>query len=106
MSYSNSVATWVSGSTVPASEKRGWKTHIWAAVNTTTAEPDIDSSDWALDDPLKLSGVTLLNVHDTKDFLKTGISGITLMQTHVSRPPAVQLCCLTLMQYRPSPAIV
>ena len=106
MSYSNSIATWVSGSTVPASQKRGWKTHIWAAVNTTTAEPNIDSADWSLDDPLKLSGVTIIPAHDPRDFLKTGISGITIMQAHVSRPPAVQLCCLTLMQYRPLPAII
>ena len=70
------------------------------------ALPDIDSADWLLDGPIKLAGVTLLKVHDPKDFLKTGISGITIMQTHVARPPSVQLCCLTLMQYRPSPAIV
>lgn len=104
--YSNSVAIWVSGSTVTATQKRGWKSHIWTAVNTTTAEPDIDSVDWSIDDPLKLSSVMVMAVHDPRDYLKTRVSGITLMQTHVARPPQVQLCCLSFMQYRPIPAIV
>ena len=104
--YSNSVATWVSGSTVTATQKRGWMSHVWTAVNTTTAEPNINSTDWSLDDPLKLSNVTVMAVHDPRDYLKTRVSGITLMQAHTSRPPAVQLCCLTFMQYRPMPTIV
>lgn len=104
--YSNSVATWVRESTVTATQKRGWKSHVWTAVNTTTAEPDIDSVDWSIDDPLKLSSVTVMAVHDPRDYLKTCVSGITFMQPHVARPAQVQLCCLSFMQYRPIPAIV
>ena len=104
--YSNSVATWVSGSTVTATQKRGWMGHIWTAVNTTTAEPNPDSTDWSLDDPLELNGVTIIAKHKPEDYLKIRICGVTLMATHVSRPPEVLMCGINMMQYRPTPAII
>jgi hypothetical protein len=104
--YSNSVITWVSGSTVTATEKRGWMGHIWTAVNTTTAEPSLDSVDWSLDDPLELNGVTLIEKHRSEDFLKIRVCAVTLMETHVPSPPEVLMCGLALMQYRPDPAII
>lgn len=106
MSYSGSVATWISGSTVTATQKRGWKSHIWTAVNTTTAEPAPDSVDWSLDDPLKLSALSLNAVHDPRDFLKTKIQGITIIDTHVSRPPEVLLAGIRFERYINPPYLI
>lgn len=104
--YSNSVATWVSGSTVTATQKRGWMGHIWTAVNTTTAAPSPDSADWSLDDPLELRGVTLIEKHRSEDYLKIRVCAVTIMDTHVSRPPEVLMCGLAFMAFRPDPAMI
>jgi len=104
--YSNSVLTWVSGSTVTATQKRGWMGHVWTAVNTTTAEPSLDSVYWSLDDPLRLKGVTLMEMHRPEDYLKIRVCGVTLMETHISRPHEVLMCGVNFMQYRPNPAMI
>ena len=103
--YSGSVATWVSGSTVPATQRRGWMGQLWTAINTTTAQPDVDSADWQLDTPVRVSGVSLLQIPDPKDFLKTKVTGVTFIATHISRPPEVRVTGITVMKYR-SPSFV
>lgn len=103
--YSGSIATWVSGSTVNATQRRGWMGQLWTAVNTTTAQPDIDSADWQLDTPIKLTGLSFLQIPDPKDFLKTKVTGVTFVNTHISRPPEVRLIGINFTKYR-SPSFV
>lgn len=104
--YSGSIAKWASGSTVPATQRRWWMGQLWTAINTTTAQPDPDSADWQLDTPVRVSGVSLLQIPDPKDFLKTKVTGVTFIATHISRPPEVRVTGITVTQYRPSPAII
>lgn len=106
MSYSNSVATWVSGVSTTAGAQKGWKSSIWTAVNTTTSEPAADNANWSIATPVKLSGISIINVHEPKDYLKTRVSAITLMDTHTNRPPEVLLQGITLQKYRPKPQLV
>ena len=94
--YSDSVATWVSGSTVSAAERRGWNGQLWTCLTTTTDEPTPQSANWQLDTPLTLTGVSLLTIPDNKEFLQTKLTGITLMDQHTSRPPEVNFTGLRL----------
>ena len=87
--YSDSVATWVSGSTVTATERRGWAGQLWTCLTTTTDEPSPQSANWQLDTPLTLTGLSLLTIPDNKEFLQTKLTGITLIEQHTSRPPEV-----------------
>lgn len=106
MSYSNSVATWVSGVSTTAGTKKGWRGSIWTAVNTTTTEPTADNANWSIENPVKLEGLTITQLHDPKDYLKIRISGITLMDTHVNRPPEVLLSGISLMKLRQQPYLI
>lgn len=103
MSYSNSVATWISGVSTAAGVKKGWKGSVWTAVNTTLTEPAADNTNWSLDTPIKLEGISVIEFHDPKNFLKIRVSGIALVETHVSRPPEVLLSSINLMKFRPEP---
>ena len=96
--YSGGVATWVSGETVTAGNRRGWKCQLWTANDVTSQEPSLDSTMWTLDTPLKLTGVTLIEITDPKDFLRTKVTGITLVEQHVNRPPEVYCSGLTFLQ--------
>ena len=96
--YSGGVAIWVSGETVPFGNERGWKGHRWTAQSTTTAEPSLDTIEWQLTNPFKLSGVTLIEITDSKDFLRTKVTGITLVEQHVNRTPEVYCSGLTFLQ--------
>lgn len=106
MSYSNSVATWASGVSTSAGIKKGWRGSVWVAAVTTSSEPSADNADWTIDSPLKMEGVTIIPLHDPKDYLKLRIAGITMMETHISRPPMVQLQGLTLMKERAKPFLI
>ena len=94
--YSESVATWVSGSTVSAAERRGWNGQLWTCLTTTTDEPTPQSVNWQLDTLLTLTGVSLLTTPDNKEFLQTKLTGITLMEQHTARPPEVNFTGLRL----------
>ena len=94
--YSDSVVTWVRGSTVTATERRGWAGQLWTCLTTTTDEPTPQSTNWQLDTPLTLTGLSLLTIPDNKDFLQTKLTGITLMEQHIARPPDVNLTGLRL----------
>ena len=94
--YSESVATWVSGSTVTAGQRRGWSGQLWTCLTTTTNEPSPQSASWQLDTPLALTGVSLLTIPDNKEFLQTKLTGITLMEQHTARPPEVNFTGLRL----------
>ena len=96
--YSNGIATWVSGETVSPDDRRGWKGQLWTANDVTSEEPNPDSLMWSLDTPIKLSGVTLIEITDPKDFLSTKVTGITLVEQHVNRPPEVYCSGLTFLQ--------
>ena len=96
--YSDSIATWVSGSTVTATERRGWSGQLWTCLTTTTDEPSPQSVNWQLDTQLTLAGVSLLTIPDNKEFLQTKLTGITLMEQHVNRPPEVYCSGLTFLQ--------
>ena len=96
--YSGGVATWVSGETVTAGNRRGWLGQLWTALTSTTQQPQPDATDWQLDTPIKLSGVTLIEITDPKDFLRTKVTGITLVEQHVNRPPEVYCSGLTFLQ--------
>lgn len=103
MSYSNSVATWVSGVSTAAGVKKGWKGSVWTAVNTTLTEPAADNANWSVDVPIKLSSISISEVHDARNFLKVKVSGITLIENHINRPPEVLLSGINLMKFRPEP---
>ena len=94
--YSDSVATWVIGSTVTAGQRRGWSGQLWTCLTTTTNEPTPQSVNWQLDTLLTLTGVSLLTIPDNKEFLQTKLTGITLMEQHIARPPEVNLTGLRL----------
>ena len=94
--YSDSVATWVSGSTVTATERRGWSGQLWTCLTTTTDEPSPQSVNWQLDTQLTLAGVSLLTIPDNKEFLQTKLTGITLMEQHTARPHEVNFTGLRL----------
>ena len=96
--YSGGIATWVSGKTVSADDRRGWRGQLWTANDVTSQEPQLDSAAWTLDTPLRLSGVTLIEITDPKDFLRTKVTGITLVEQHVNRPPEVYCSGLTFLQ--------
>ena len=96
--YSGGVATWVNGETVSVGNRRGWKGQLWTANDVTSQEPSPDSVMWSLDTPIKLSGVTLIEITDPKDFLRTKVTGITLVEQHVNRPPEVYCSGLTFLQ--------
>ena len=94
--YSESVATWASGSTVTAGQRRGWAGQLWTCLTTTTDEPSPQSANWQLDTPLTLTGLSLLTIPDNKEFLQTKLTGITLIEQHISRPPEVNFSGLRL----------
>ena len=94
--YSDSVVTWVRGSTVTATERRGWAGQLWTCLTTTTDEPSPQSANWQLDTPLTLTGLSLLTIPDNKEFLQTKLTGITLMEQHISRPSEVNFTGLRL----------
>ena len=96
--YSGGVATWVNGETVSVGNRRGWKGQLWTANDVTSQEPSPDSVMWSLDTPIKLSGVTLIEITDPKDFLRTKVTGITLVEHHVNRPSEVYCSGLTFLQ--------
>lgn len=104
--YSSSIATWVSGSTVTATQRRGWMGQLWTAINTTTDQPSVASINWQLDTPLRFSGLSIIAIHDPRDFLKTRVTGVTLIEVHTSRPPEVRLTGITLMRQRVSPYLI
>ena len=94
--YSESVTTWVSGSTVTAGQRRGWSGQLWTCLTTTTNEPSPQSASWQLDTPLALTGLSLLTIPDNKEFLQTKLTGITLIEQHTARPPEVNFTGLRL----------
>ena len=94
--YSDSVATWVSGSTVTTTERRGWAGQLWTCLTTTTDQPSPQSANWQLDTQLTLTGVSLLTIPYNKEFLQTKLTGITLIEQHISRPPEVNFTGLRL----------
>ena len=96
--YSGGIATWVNGETVSAGNRRGWKGQLWTANDVTSQEPSPDSAMWQLDTKLKFTGITLIDITDPKDFLRTKVTGITLVEQHVNRPPEVYCSGLTFLQ--------
>ena len=94
--YSESVATWASGSTVTAGQRRGWAGQLWTCLATTTDQPSPQSANWQPDTPLTLTGLSLLTIPDNKEFLQTKLTGITLIEQHISRPPEVNFSGLRL----------
>ena len=96
--YSGGIATWTSGETVSAGNRRGWKGQLWTANDVTSQEPSPDSAMWQLDTKLKFTGITLIDITDPKDFLRTKVTGITLVEQHVNRPPEVYCSGLTFLQ--------
>ena len=96
--YSGGVATWTSGKTVPAGNRRGWLGQLWTALTSTTQQPQVDSANWQHDTPLKLTGVTLIEIPDPKDFLVTKVTGFTVIEQHINRPPEVYCSGLTFLQ--------
>lgn len=101
--YSNNVQEW-DGTATPLGEQRGWMGQIWTAlVDNTTDEPTPDSADWQLDTEVALTGVTLLTIENPIDFLQTKVTGVTIMQEHINRPPEVYLGGITLHKFRNKP---
>ena len=96
--YSGGIATWVSGKTVQAGNRRGWKGQLWTANDVTSQEPSPDSAMWQIDTKLKFTGITLIDITDPKDFLRTKVTGITLVEQHVNRPSEVYCSGLTFLQ--------
>jgi hypothetical protein len=104
--YSGSVATWISGSTVTAGQKRGWMGQVWTAVNTTTQMPAGDSTDWSADINALLQGITFRFLPDNKQFMQTRIAGITFTITHTNRPPEVNVGGITLTRRIQQPYLI
>ena len=104
--YSNGILTWTPGETVSPGDSRGWKGHTWRANNVTSDEPSLDSTMWLLISDFKLTGFTLIEITDPKDFLITKVTGITLIEQHINRPPEVYCSGITMLQYIPKPYIL
>jgi hypothetical protein len=106
MSYSNGVEIWATGVVTIIGTKKGWKGSVWVANFNTFTEPSGDSPDWAIDTPTRLEGVTIVSMHDPRDYLKIKISGVTIVESHTSRPPEVLLQGITFSCYIPKPFFI
>ena len=104
--YSNSVATWISGVSTSVGVKKGWRGSVWTALVTTLTEPNPDNTDWSLDTPIKIQGITILGLHKPEDYLKIRVQGVTIIDTHVNRPPEVLLQGVTLIRWRSMPSVI
>ena len=104
MAYSGSIAEWDVGTAYIATDQVGWEGQIWeATTGSTGSEPSTTNTDWALQTPVALSGLSFEEEQLDADENQTlQVSGITVEEVNVPMPPHIYLSGVSIEEVEPT----